>query len=111
LKFAHSYPDRLVKISSLAEIHYAVMDKNNHVPAVYIDVSESKDDGQKIWEELSHESWAQSVPVIAICQESNLTQVRNAILSNVISDLIFEPIDVESIKRRIKKYQTHDDIS
>ena len=54
LKFAHSYPDRLVKISSLAEIHYAVMDKNNHVPAVYIDVSESKDDGQKIWEELSH---------------------------------------------------------
>ena len=111
MKFAHSYPDRLVKISSLAEIHYAVMDKNNHVPAVYIDVSESKDDGQKIWEELSHKSWAQSVPVIAICQESNLTQVRNAILSNVISDLIFEPIDVESIKRRIKKYQTHDDIS
>ena len=111
LKFAHSYPDRLVKISSLAEIHYAVMDKNNHVPAVYIDVSESEDDGQKIWEELSHESWAQSVPVIAICQESNLTQVRNAILSNVISDLIFDPIDVESIKRRIKKYQTHDDIS
>ena len=111
LKFAHSYPDRLVKISSLAEIHYAVMDKNNHVPAVYIDVSESKDDGQKIWEELSHESLAQSVPIIAICQESNLTQVRNAILSNVISDLIFEPIDVESIKRRVKKYQTHDDIS
>lgn len=111
LKFAHSYPDRLIKISSITEIWYAIMDKNNHVPAVFIDVSETEDDGIQLWDELSHESWALSTPIIAICKEGNLAQVRNAILSDLINDLIFEPIDMESLRRRIKKYQTHPDIS
>ena len=111
LKFAHSYPDRLIKISSITEIWYAIMDKNNHVPAVFIDVSETEDDGIQLWDELSHESWALSTPIIAICKEGNLAQVRNAILSDLINDLIFEPIDMESFRRRIKKYQTHPDIS
>ena len=106
LKFAYSYPDRLIKVSSVTEIRYAIMDKNNHVPAVFIDVSEIGDDGRQLWDELSHESWASSTPIIAICKEGNLTQIRNAILSDLINDLIFEPIDVESIKRRIKKHQT-----
>ena len=106
LKFAYSYPDRLIKVSSVTEIRYASMDKNNHVPAVFIDVSETGDDGRQLWDELSHESWAPSTPIIAICKEGNLTQIRNAILSDLINDLIFEPIDVESIKRRIKKHQT-----
>ena len=30
LKFAYSYPDRLIKVSSVTEIRYAIMDKNNH---------------------------------------------------------------------------------
>ena len=111
LKFAHSYPDRLIKISSITEIWYAIMDKNNHVPTVFIDVSETEDDGIQLWDELSHESWALSTPIIAICKEGNLAQVRNAILSDLINDLIFEPIDMESLRRRIKKYQTHPDIS
>lgn len=111
LKFAHSYPDRLIKISSITEIWYAIMDKNNHVPAVFIDVSETEDDGIQLWDELSHESWALSTPIIAICKEGNLAQVRNAILSDLINDLIFEPIDMESLRRRIKKYQTPPDIS
>ena len=111
LKFAHSYPDRLIKISSITEIWYAIMDKNNHVPVVFIDVSETEDDGIQLWDELSHESWALSTPIIAICKEGNLAQVRNAILSDLINDLIFEPIDMESLRRRIKKYQTHPDIS
>lgn len=98
LKFAYSYPDRLIKVSSVTEIRYAIMDKNNHVPAVFIDVSETGDDGRQLWDELSHESWASSTPIIAICKEGNLTQIRNAILSDLINDLIFEPIDVESIK-------------
>lgn len=106
LKFAHSYPDRLIKVSSITEIRYAVMDKNNHVPAVFIDISETEDDGIQIWDELKHESWASSTPIIAICKESNLNQVRNALSSDLINDLIFEPIDIESIKRRIKRYQT-----
>ena len=106
LKFAYSYPDRLIKVSSVTEIRYAIMDKNNHVPAVFIDVSETGDDGRQLWDELSLESWASSTPIIAICKEGNLTQIRNAILSDLINDLIFEPIDVESIKRRIKKHQT-----
>ena len=82
------------------------MDKKSHVPAVFIDESETGDDGRQLWDELSHESWASSTPIIAICKEGNLTQIRNAILSDLINDLIFEPIDVESIKRRIKKHQT-----
>lgn len=98
LKFAHSYPDRLIKVSSITEIRYAVMDKNNHVPAVFIDISETEDDGIQIWDELKHESWASSTPIIAICKESNLNQVRNALSSDLINDLIFEPIDIESIK-------------
>ena len=88
LKFAYSYPDRLIKVSSVTEIRYA------------------GDDGRQLWDELSHESWASSTPIIAICKEGNLTQIRNAILSDLINDLIFEPIDMESIKRRIKKHQT-----
>ena len=78
-------------------------DKNNHVPAVFIDVSETGDDGRQLWDELSHESWASSTPIIAICKEGNLTQIRNAILSDLINDLIFEPIDVESIKETYQK--------
>lgn len=111
LKFALSYPDRLLKVSSIAEIRYAVTDKNNHVPAIFIDVSEAEDDGKKIWDELSQESWIRSTPIIAICKEGNLAQMRNAILSDCINDLAFEPVDVDSIKRRIKKHQTQPDIS
>lgn len=104
LKFAFSHPIRVEKVMDFSDIKGAVADRNNRVVAVYIDVSGDADDGVQRWADLKEEPWTGLVSVIAVCKEGNLEQVKNAVLSGLIQDLVFEPIDMESLKRRSKLF-------
>lgn len=41
-------------------------------------------------------------PVIAICREGSLDQIQTAVSSEIIDDLLFSPLEVSVLKRRIK---------
>ena len=74
-----SYPPSMQfhQISSILE--YEQVEKSGQkVGALYIDVSECADDGEKIWEEVKIVLQGKKVPVIAICREGNMKQIRYA---------------------------------
>ncbi len=102
LEFVSAPSDKLELFSTLNDLRDKLPEPDHEIAAIFLDVSNLEDDGTALWQELRTQPLSSSIPVIAICKEGNLTQVRNAILSDQIDDLIFEPIDVESLKRRIK---------
>lgn len=102
LEFVFAPSDKLELFSTLSELRDKLSEPDHAIAAIFLDVSNLKDDGTALWQELRTQPLGSSIPVIAICKEGNLTQVRNAVLSDQIDDLIVEPIDVESLKRRIK---------
>lgn len=70
--------------------------------AICVDVSESEDDGIGQWKKWREVESYNHLPIIAICQEGNLHQMKLALNSGVISDLIFAPIEREVLKRRFE---------
>lgn len=102
LEYAYHQPIRLEEIHNPENIRVRLYHKEVQILAVYVDVSEQTDDGEQIWNTLKSETWIGKIPLIAICQEGNLRQVRHAIESNIIDDLLFAPLDAESVTRRAR---------
>ena len=70
--------------------------------ALVVDVSEEEDQGQARWQELRKVQTEQTVPTIAICREGNLKQMKNALETEVIQDLLLAPLEANALKRRVK---------
>ena len=67
-----------------------------------MDVSEEEDGGQARWQELRKVQTEQTFPTIAICREGNLKQMKNALETEVIQDLLLAPLEANALKRRVK---------
>lgn len=102
LEYAYHQPIRLEEIHTAEHIRVRLYHKEIQVLAVYVDVSEQTDGGEQIWDTLRSETWIEKIPLIAICQEGNLQQIRSAIESNIIDDLLFAPLDAEAVTRRAR---------
>ena len=70
--------------------------------ALVVDVSEEEDQGQARWQELRKVQTEQTFPTIAICREGNLKQMKNALETEVIQDLLLAPLEANALKRRVK---------
>lgn len=102
LEYVYHQPIRVEQIHSAEKVRVKLFQKGMHMVGVYVDVSEQPDDGEQLWYELKNETWIGKLPLIAICQEGNLRQIRYAIVSNLIDDLLFAPLDAESVTRRAR---------
>lgn len=70
---------------------------------VYIDISEEKDNGKYILEQIKKEKSLKDLPFFAICAEGNIEQYKIAIEANA-KDIIPVPINLNFIRRRIKAF-------
>lgn len=103
LEFA--LPDfvHLKKVSSVEEIRTAMGEKNcKESLALFVDVSEEEDGGQARWQELVELQREHTLPVIAICKEGNLSQMKGALETEGIQDLLLAPLEANVLKRRVK---------
>lgn len=62
----------------------------------------SKKSGKFIWDTVKDANPNHVCPVIAICREGSLDQIQTAVSSKIIDDLLFSPLEVSVLKRRIK---------
>ena len=65
---------------------------------VYLDTSE--DDCSEVWEVLENVEKMQDIPVLALCKEGEITQLRQALMHDYVKDVITTPIEIEQLKRR-----------
>lgn len=100
LEFVFHHPVHLECVSTLEEARKAFITAETPILCMYVDVSESSDAGIGMWNCLKKEDWLNDFPLIAICGEGELQQMRYAIQSNLITDLLLAPLDAETISRR-----------
>ena len=70
--------------------------------SIFADVSDTTDSGKFIWDTVKDANPNHICPVIAICREGSLDQIQTAVSSEIIDDLLFSPLEVSVLKRRIK---------
>ena len=51
-----------------------------------------------------NEQWAVEYQIVAVCREGNMEQLRYAVTSEVVDDVMFAPIEASVAKRRIEEY-------
>ncbi len=51
------------------------------------------------------EQWAVEYPIVAVCREENMEQLKYAVTSEVVADVMFAPIEASVAKRRIELYK------
>ncbi len=51
-----------------------------------------------------NEQWAEEYPIVAVCREGNMEQLKYAVISEVVDDVMFAPIEASVAKRRIELY-------
>lgn len=44
-------------------------------------------------------------PIVAVCREENMEQLKYAVTSEVVADVMFAPIEASVAKRRIELYK------
>ena len=52
-----------------------------------------------------NEQWAVEYPIVAVCREENMEQLKYAVTSEVVADVMFAPIEASVAKRRIELYK------
>ena len=100
-----SLPDsvHLEQVSSITGIgQYLEQNRGKEILPVFVDVSEEADHGQAIWAQLQDLQTKQPFPVIAICREGDLAQMKYAINMAGIEDLLLAPLEANTLKRRVK---------
>lgn len=100
-------PLQVESVSSIEELCDLYQKKKQQTIAIYVDVSETLDDGEEIWKLLSNQPWAKSMTIVAVCHEGNMSQVKNSVLAGLAADLLFAPLEQGQLKRRLREYQKH----
>lgn len=100
-------PLQVESVSSIEELCDLYQKKKQQTIAIYVDVSETLDDGEEMWKLLSNQPWAKSMTIVAVCHEGNMSQVKNSVLAGLAADLLFAPLEQGQLKRRLREYQKH----
>ncbi len=100
-------PLQVESVSSIEELCDLYQKKKQQTIAIYVDVSETLDDGEEMWKLLSNQPWAKSMTIVAVCHEGNMSQVKNSVLAGLAADLLFAPLEQGQLKRRLWEYQKH----
>ena len=99
------------RVSSIEDVREYFDAKENNVMAIYVDFSDYPYDGKELWDILKKETWLKKCPIIAICKEGNINQIKYAVNSGIIMDLMLAPLEVPQLKRRVNEYMSYYKIS
>ena len=107
LEFVMPDSVQLRQIASVEEIRECMEEATEEgIFALLADVSEEEDQGRTRWQELQKMQGEHAFPVIAICKEGNLTQMKCALETGGIQDLLLAPLEANVLKRRVKVWRT-----
>lgn len=105
LEFALPNSVQLNIASAMDEVSRYLQQEGREKPLpLFVDVSEEADHGKAIWEQLDGLAAQQDVTIIAICKEGDLEQIKCAVETDKIQDLLLAPLEANVLKRRVKAW-------
>ncbi len=105
LEFALPNSVQLNIASAMDEVSRYLQQEGGEKPLpLFVDVSEEADHGKAIWEQLDGLAAQQDVTIIAICKEGDLEQIKCAVETDKIQDLLLAPLEANVLKRRVKTW-------
>ena len=72
------------------------------IAAIYADVENFMDNGEKLWQRLKKSDIACKLPVMAICKEGAMEQIKLAAESGIVKDILLAPLSAEAVTRRAR---------
>lgn len=96
---------KIKNVKNLVQIDELFNTEKNVVAGIYIDTSElCENELEQFWNDIKKKKWIGKYPINAICKEGELKQMRYAVTTDGIYDMVLSPIDAGMIKRRVRKY-------
>lgn len=96
---------KIKNVKNLVQIDELFNTEKNVVAGIYIDTSELyENDLEQFWNDIKKKKWIGKYPITAICKEEEIKQMRYAVTTDGIYDMVLSPIDAGMIKRRVRKY-------
>lgn len=96
---------KIKNVKNLVQIDELFNTEKNVVAGIYIDTSElCENELEQFWNDIKKKKWIVKYPITAICKEGELKQMRYAVTTDGIYDMVLSPIDAGMIKRRVRKY-------
>ena len=106
LEFALSDAFHLQTVKAAEEImEYRSEETLEKATLFFVDVSEEDDKGQAKWQQVKALPQERDMMVIAICKEGDLEQMRYALATGMIQDLLLAPLEANVLKRRVKTWR------
>ena len=91
---------RILELLDCGEAEKLAADQASNIVLVYADGSNlNPTEYAAFWGRLRRLDWIRDVSVIAVCQEGNLSQYREALL-HAVADVLTVPTDAEKLRRR-----------
>lgn len=97
--FDDSY--QLLEAIDVADMERILREAGDKVSIIFVDVTDAADSGKEIWEQIQMSEAYDNCKIIAVCEEGNLKQYRNAIECGKIADVFTTPLEAGYIKKRV----------
>lgn len=96
---------KIKNVKNLVQIDELFNTEKNVAAGIYIDTSELyENELEQFWNDIKKKKWIGKYPITAICKEGEIKQMRYAVTTDGIYDMVLSPIDAGMIKRRVRKY-------
>ena len=96
---------KIKNVKNLVQIDELFNTEKNVVAGIYIDTSELyENELEQFWNDIKKKKWIGKYPITAIWKEGEIKQMRYAVTTDGIYDMVLSPIDAGMIKRRVRKY-------
>lgn len=90
---------KIKNVKNLVQIDELFNTEKNVVAGIYIDTSElCENELEQFWNDIKKKKWIGKYPITAICKEGELKQMRYAVTTDGIYDMVLSPIDAGMIK-------------
>lgn len=104
LDFASDPSVKIRQVHSYDDLLDAFSGSVSNLSGLYLDISEEADQGRELLEFVEKFPLG-TTPVIALCREGCMEQIRFAASHSFISDLLFTPLEASILKRRITAHK------
>ena len=101
---------KVVDVSSKESLEERIGQGKGKKIVFYADASSTVKEGKTIWQTVREIPEFAGIPVVAICEEGNLEQMKTALNSGVVTDLLLSPLEPELLRRRVHSHLGEKDI-
>ena len=101
LEFACEPSAKIRQVVSLEELQGALEGTQESTTYLYVDISDATDHGRKLLDGIHRMHLGSTTPVVLLCKEGCMEQLRLAASYPFTSDLLFTPLETATLKRRV----------